>query len=77
MSSPSILTQSMWSEDTTSGLTTNWTAILAQAMSEASPQARVRAQSPAGSANSFLDFTTSTVFTTSVRGPENSGTYDR
>jgi hypothetical protein len=46
--SPSILSQSMQSEDTTSGSTTTQTITLAQAMSEASSRAQTRAHTPAG-----------------------------
>jgi hypothetical protein len=46
--SPSILSQSVQSEDTTSGSTTTRTITLAQAMSEAPSQAQPRAYTPAG-----------------------------
>jgi hypothetical protein len=46
--SPSILSQSVQSEDTTNGSMTARTITLAQAMSEASSQAQTRAQTPAG-----------------------------
>jgi hypothetical protein len=47
-SSPLILSQSVRSEDTTSGSTTTRTITLAQAMSEAPSQAQTRAHTPAG-----------------------------
>jgi hypothetical protein len=46
--SPSILSQSVQSEDTTSGSTTTRTITLAQAMSEAPSEAQTRAHTPAG-----------------------------
>jgi hypothetical protein len=46
--SPSILNQSMRSEDTTSGSTTTRTVTLGQAMSEAPSEAQTRAHTPAG-----------------------------
>jgi hypothetical protein len=46
--SPSILSQSVRSEDTTNGSTTTRTVTLAQAMSEAPSQTHTRAHTPAG-----------------------------
>ena len=46
--SPSILSRSVRSEDTTSGSTTTRTVTLAQAMSEAPSEAQTRAHTPAG-----------------------------
>jgi hypothetical protein len=46
--SPSILSQSVRSEDTTSGSTITRTVTLVQAMSEVPPQAQTRAHTPAG-----------------------------